>query len=191
MLLMNAAGERLIAIAGPKAGGFPFHDLDWDRALGLAENLTRFPGGKSAISFLDAGLILRCLFKTSERRALARHLVLPAEGAMSTSMFNMMGARNTLNRFSAARFVPALLTYSERPLKIAVLHSDPVKAERFRAGLQHHAPWHDVVLATDEAQHRSELMIAIGRQSRERAMSRRFNANLTIVADVNLPRLGE
>jgi UDP-N-acetyl-D-mannosaminuronic acid transferase (WecB/TagA/CpsF family) len=190
MLLMNAAGERLIAIDGPKAGGLPLHDLDWDKALCLAENLTRFPGGQSAISFLDIRLMARCLFIASERRALARNLFLPADGAISTIMLEMMGVRNTLGRFSPARFVPALLTYAERPMAIAVLHSDPAKAERLRAGLQQHAPWHDVVIATDKAQHRYDLMIATRNHVRGQ-MSRRFKANLTIFANVDLPRIGE
>jgi UDP-N-acetyl-D-mannosaminuronic acid transferase (WecB/TagA/CpsF family) len=191
MLLMNAAGERLTAIAQPKVGGFPFHDLDWDKALSLAENLTRFPGGQSGISFLDTGLIARCLFMTSERRALARQLVLPAGGVLSGLLFRMMGARSTSVRFPAARFIPALLTYSERPMTIAVLHAEAGEAERFRERLQQHAPWHNVIVAADGMQGRCDLMIAMGRHARARAMPQRIKANLTIFADAGLPGLGE
>jgi UDP-N-acetyl-D-mannosaminuronic acid transferase (WecB/TagA/CpsF family) len=188
---MNAAGERLTAIARPRAGGFPFHDMDWEKAVSLAENLTRFPGGQSAISFLGAGLMARCLFSPPERRALARHLVLPSADVLSRLVFRILGAKSTLGRFSAARFIPALLTYAERPMKVAVLHSDPAKAERFCADLQRHAPWHEIVVATGETQDRCDLMIAIGRQARGRATSQRVSANLTIFADFDLPRLGE
>lgn len=183
---MNAAGERLTAIAGPRAGVLPFYDLDWDLALGLAENLSRFPGGQSAISFLDASLMARCLVSPSERRMLARHLVLPAGGILSGLMFRMMGARSSVGRFCAAGFVPALLTYAERPMTVAVWDRDITQAERLRDRLQRHAPWHRIVLAVDRSVDHCDVMIALGSPSADSGMRSEvtdaMRANLTIFA---------
>jgi hypothetical protein len=188
---MNAAGECLPAISGPSAGGFPVNGLDLDLALSLAEKLSRFPGGQSAISFLDAGLMARCLVSPSQRNALAHHLVLPAEGTLSNLLFKAMGAKNLNARISATIFVPALLTYAERTMKVAVWHDNPGKAEQLRHRLQRHAPWHDVVLAGDEAIEHCDLMIVQGRRHPEgrgfcAGSARPVKANLTIFADARL-----
>ncbi|SFB09840.1 hypothetical protein SAMN03159496_01843 [Rhizobium sp. NFR07] len=192
---MNAAGERLTAIAGPRAGVLPFYDLDWDLALGLAENLSRFPGGQSALSFLDAGLMARCLFSPSERRMLARHLVLPAGGILSGLMFRMMGARSSVGQLCSAGFVPALLTYAERPMTVAVRHGDITQAERLRDRLQRHAPWHRVVLAADRSIDQCDVMIAPGSPSAGRGMRAEvagdMRANLTIFAGSKSLSIGE
>lgn len=181
--LMNAAGDRLIAIAGPRAGGFPFYDLDWDLALSLAENLTRFPGGQSSLSFLDARLMARCLLRPAERDALARHLVLPSGGLFSALLFRMMVGRSVTRRFSAARFVAALLTYADLPLRVAILDEDPRRAARLRNRLQQHAPWHDVVVASGEATAHCHVLIATGRPA---AVRNAPVANLTIFAGESL-----
>lgn len=192
---MNAAGECLTAIPGPSTGGLPFYDLDWDLALGLAEHLSSFPGSCSAISFLDAGHMLRCLISSAERQAIGRHLVLPTGGILSGLMYRMMGATSGKGRFCAADFLPALLTHVERPMTVAVQHPNIPHAEQLRDRLQWHTPWHRVVLANDTTVDRADVMIVLGSLSGSFEMRDKtvegMRANLTIFAGIQSLRCGE
>jgi UDP-N-acetyl-D-mannosaminuronic acid transferase (WecB/TagA/CpsF family) len=141
---MTVAGEHLNAVTRPRAYGIPFHDLDFDLALGVAESLARFSGGRNAVSFLNAGLMLRCMVDAAERRAVSRRLILPSSGPVCAQLLRLMGVPALAARFSAETFVPALLTYAEAPLRIGVLGETADEVARVCDRLQRHAPWHEV-----------------------------------------------
>jgi UDP-N-acetyl-D-mannosaminuronic acid transferase (WecB/TagA/CpsF family) len=186
---MSAVGDHLAFPAAPLAGGLAFHDLDWDSALGLAESLARLQGGRNVVSFLDAGLVARRILRPVERQTLSRHLLLPGAGAISTTVLRAFGMSTKRRRFSPSAFVPALLTYAEKPLRIAVTGDVDRDVEALKDHLQRHAPWHRVIAASPAID--CDLLIVCARRfSKRMELAGRFGtANLTLLAGGELMKV--
>ncbi len=175
---MTVVGEHRIALSGAKADILPFRDMDWNSALELAEDLARSPSGRSAISFLGVRLMARCLFDPLTRRRVARHLLLPSGSIAAGMIFRLLPGRRAPTRYSASTFVPALLTYAQDRLRIAVAGDTAESMETLRARLQRHAPWHDVVSASAGGE--CDILIVGDRYGPAGGKARYPAANLTI-----------
>lgn len=180
---MSFAGDHFTAVGSGRKAGIPVSGLDWDRALVLAENLARTRGGRSALSFLDEALIVRCIADRAERQIVSRHLLLPSLGRISRMILRLMGFQDMTTAFDADDFVAAFLTFAAQPLRILVVAEDPVQARGLADRLKSHAPWHDIL--TSHPACGCDVMIvsaADNRRSREIAAKSTCAANLAIHA---------
>lgn len=124
------------AIAAPQRDilGLPVCDLGWADAFAFAEEVATMPFGQSVIAFIDAGNAALMIRDPEYRAVLERQVVLPdGDGvAIASGMAPLTGAT----------FVPALLTYIARPMRVALIGARSETLARAADNLRRHAPWH-------------------------------------------------
>jgi exopolysaccharide biosynthesis WecB/TagA/CpsF family protein len=126
----------------------PVCDLDWESALRLVDELACLPVGQTAVSFVNAHNMLLMLRDGDYREVLERNLVLPDGIGLDIASRAAHGVSFPAN-LNGTDFVPALLTYMDRPKRIGLIggRRDVVDtaADKFRR----HAPWHEFVVISD------------------------------------------
>jgi exopolysaccharide biosynthesis WecB/TagA/CpsF family protein len=130
--------------------GLPVCDLGWADAFAFAEEVAGMPFGQSVITFLDAQNGNRMVRDAEYRAVLQRQIVLPdGEGVDIAS--RLFHGRSFPANMSGASFVPALLTYMARPMRVALIGGDTATLGQAAETLRRHAPWHDILPIADSA----------------------------------------
>ncbi|MFB9950197.1 hypothetical protein ACFFP0_15145 [Rhizobium puerariae] len=142
---MNASGEFLITASPRTSFGLPICDLGWNAALGLAEGLISLHGNRTTLAFLDARTTFRQAVDPAYRAQLSGRLLLPGGSRAFGLLMNGMQPKTGPARFSARGFVPALLTFLEKPCRIGIAGEDCLRVGSLRDHFARHSPWHDVV----------------------------------------------
>lgn len=124
--------------------GIPLHDGDLGATFTLVEKLLAQPGARSELSFLDGRSFVRQLVDKQYRRRLSHQMLLLSGGTIMRFLGQRVFARGTAH-VRRETFVPSLLTFVERPLKVLVMGPDERSAQMLRDHLQAHAPWHQLV----------------------------------------------
>ena len=130
--------------------GLPVCDLGWADALAFAEEVAAMPFGQSVIAFLNAANGNRMMRDAQYRAALRRQIVLPDGDGLDLAARLLHGSTFPANPGGAA-FVPALLTYIARPMRVALIGGDAVSLRRAAEALRRHAPWHAILPVADGA----------------------------------------
>ena len=124
--------------------GLPVCDLGWADAFALAEEIATMPFGQSVIAFLDTENGNRMMRDGEYRAVLQRQAVLPGEDGVDIAS-RLLHGRGFPATLDSTAFVPALLTYLSRPMRVALVGSDPATLKPTTDTLRRHTPWHDIL----------------------------------------------
>ncbi|MFS8048856.1 WecB/TagA/CpsF family glycosyltransferase [Rhizobium sp. BR 314] len=144
----------------------PVCDLDWEDALTFVNELASLPVGQTSISFVNAHNMLVMLRDGSYREVLERNLVLPDGVGLDIASRVAHGEPFPAN-LNGTDFVPALLTFMERPKRIGLLGGRRSVVENAAERLRQHAPWHEFTVISDgffDAQKSNAVTAEISRQ---------------------------
>ncbi|MDE1159688.1 MAG: hypothetical protein PW791_15720 [Neorhizobium sp.] len=115
-------------------------DLGWSGALALADSLIGREAGRSTLAFLDDRAAIDRVLDGHYRAALRQRLLIDARRFAAGPM---RGPRTRAASLTAARFIPALLTFLDRPCRVGLAGRDPGRLERLKLALRRHTPWHE------------------------------------------------
>lgn len=141
---MNASGEFQISPRPGNLLGLQVCDLGWDAALSLVEGIVSLRGNRTALAFLDGRSFLRQLIDPAYRSELGHRLILPGIGGILGRLSSRSGEKSA--RFSAATFLPALLTFLEKSYRIGIAGEDIARLRVLREHFARHAPWHEIIV---------------------------------------------
>lgn len=143
---MNASGEFLTSASSGNLFGLRVCDLGWNSALSLVEGLVSLRGNQTTLGFLDERSLLRQLIDPAYRSGLCRRLMLPSGGRVVGMLSKGLRDKAPPARFSAATFLPALLTFLEKSCRIGIAGEDVARLKSLRDHFARHAPWHEIVV---------------------------------------------
>ncbi len=123
-------------------------DLGWADALAFADEVLSMPIGQTVVSFLNANNANLMMKNPDYRVILDRHLVFPDGYGVDIASWMRYGKMFPAN-LNGTDFVPALLTYVARPLKVAMIGARPEVLARAAEAFHKHAPWHEFVPVSD------------------------------------------
>ncbi|MBN9056097.1 WecB/TagA/CpsF family glycosyltransferase [Shinella sp. NM-101] len=135
--------------------GLPVYDLGWAEALAFAEEMASLPFGQSVIAFLDARNGNRMMSDREYRAVLERQIVLPEGDGIDIASKMFHGRRFPAN-LSGTTFVPALLTYLARPMRVALVGGEQAMLMQAAEELRRHTPWHEILPIADGAFDRAQ-----------------------------------
>ena len=121
--------------------GLPVFDLGWAEAFAFAEEVATMPFGQSVIAFLNADNTNLMMHDPDYRAVLKRQIVLP-EGQSLDLASMMLHRRRFPAGMTGTEFVPALLTYICRPMRVALIGGRPSALMQAAENLSRHTPWH-------------------------------------------------
>jgi exopolysaccharide biosynthesis WecB/TagA/CpsF family protein len=130
--------------------GLPVCDLGWADAFAFAEEIATMPFGQSVIAFLNAENGNRMMQDAEYRTVLERQIVLP-DGQGIDIASRLFHGKPFPENLSGTAFVPALLTYLSRPMRIALIGGEKATLTRAAEALRRHTPWHDILPIADGA----------------------------------------
>jgi hypothetical protein len=143
---MNASGEFLTSASSGNLFGLRVCDLGWNSALSLVEGLVSLRGNRTTLAFLDERSFLRQLIDPAYRSELGRRLILPSGGRVLGMLSKGLREKAPPARFSAATFLPSLLTFLEKSCRIGIAGEDVARLKSLRDHFARHAPWHEIVV---------------------------------------------
>ncbi len=130
--------------------GLAVCDLGWADLFAFAAQAAERPFGQSVIAFLDADMANRMMRDADYRAVLERQIVLPdGKGVDAASL--LLHGRGFPAKLTAADFIPALFTYIERPMRIALVGGQQATLARAAERLRRHAPWHVFLPVADSS----------------------------------------
>lgn len=130
--------------------GLPVCDLGWADTFAFAEEVASMPFGQSVIAFLTAENGNRMMRDADYRAVLERQIVLP-DGAGVDLASRLFHGRSFPANLSGTAFVPALLTYLARPMRVALIGGEEAMLMQAAEALRRHAPWHEILPIADGA----------------------------------------
>ncbi len=156
---MNTSAQSLPHDRAETAADPQIFDLGWTAALTLADSLIGGNAGRATLGFLDDRAAIDRVLDGHYRAALRKRVLIDAR---RFSAGPMRGTRARTASLTAARFIPALLTFLDRPCRIGLAGRDAGRLERLRLALRRHAPWHEfsIVTAVDLPTAEYDLVIA-------------------------------
>ena len=128
--------------------GLPVCDLGWAEAFAFAEEVATMPFGQSVIAFINAGNANLMMRDPEYRSVLERQIVLPDGDGVDIASMVFHGRRFPGNLTSTA-FVPALLTYIAKPMRVALIGAQSETLVRAADTLRQHTPWHEFLPIAD------------------------------------------
>jgi exopolysaccharide biosynthesis WecB/TagA/CpsF family protein len=128
--------------------GLPVCDLGWADAFAFAEEVATMPFGQSVIAFINAGNANLMMRDPEYRAVLERQIVLPDGDGVDIASMVFHGRRFPANLTSIA-FVPALLTYIAKPMRVALIGAQSETLLRAADTLRQHTPWHEFLPIAD------------------------------------------
>ncbi|WP_105381501.1 hypothetical protein [Neorhizobium alkalisoli] len=143
---MNASGEFPTSASSENLFGLRVCDLGWNAALSFVEGLVSLRGNRATVAFLDSRNVLRQLIDPAYRSELDRRLILPSGGRVLGMLSKGLREKAPPARFSAATFLPALLTFLEKSCRIGIAGGDVARLTSLRDHFARHAPWHEIVV---------------------------------------------
>ncbi|MDK4704244.1 WecB/TagA/CpsF family glycosyltransferase [Rhizobium sp. CNPSo 4062] len=145
---MNQVADFAVVASRRMIFDLPVCDLGWDDALTFVNELASLPVGQTSISFVNAHNMLVMLRDDSYRNVLERNLVLPDGVGLDIASRVAHGEPFPAN-LNGTDFVPALLTFMERPRRIGLLGGKRSVVEKAAEKFRQHAPWHQFIVVSD------------------------------------------
>lgn len=145
---MNPVADFAVLASRRMIFDLPVCDLDWEHALTFIDELASLPVGHTAISFVNAHNMLVMLRDESYREVLERTLVLPDGVGLDIASRVAHGEPFPAN-LNGTDFVPALLTFMERPKRIGLVGGRRAIVEKAAEKMRQHAPWHEFIVISD------------------------------------------
>ncbi|MBW9090176.1 hypothetical protein JNB91_20415 [Rhizobium wenxiniae] len=158
---MSAGKKSSKALSSRTFLGLPISTLGWNAALARAEELALSKGNPATLSFLDEATLAGVMLGLGRRDMLKHHLLLPAGGALMRLLLKLVPGHSSDARFSSAGLVSALLTYFAQPRRIGIFGDDMKRLEALRAHFGRHAPWHEFVAISPDANPLGRLDLVI------------------------------
>ncbi|MBB3455720.1 exopolysaccharide biosynthesis WecB/TagA/CpsF family protein [Rhizobium sp. BK313] len=164
---MNLVANFAVLASRRMIFDLPVCDLNWEDALTFINELASLPVGQTVISFVNAHNMLLMLNDGGYRDVLAQNLILPDGVGLDIASRVAHGVSFPAN-LNGTDFVPALLTFMERPKRIGLIGGRRDVIEKAAENFRKHAPWHEFIVIADgyfdKAQ--SNLITAeVGRQN--------------------------
>lgn len=128
--------------------GLPVCDLDWASAFDFVARLADMPIGQTTIAFLSANGANLMLSDAEYRGALARQVVLPDGHGVDVAS-QVIHGRSFPANLNGKDFVPALLTYMDKPKRVALIGADWQVLMQATEKLRQHTPWHEFHAVSD------------------------------------------
>lgn len=128
--------------------GIPVSDLGWANAFDFASDAASRPTGQVRIAFLNANNANLMMKDAEFREVLRRQVVFPDGHGVDIASYVFHGDMFPAN-LNGTDFVPALLTYIDRPMRVAMIGARPDVLAQAAANLGKHAPWHEFVPVSD------------------------------------------
>ncbi|WP_337266122.1 WecB/TagA/CpsF family glycosyltransferase [Oryzifoliimicrobium ureilyticus] len=126
----------------------PVYDMGWHDALSMAEDLAMRPSGQTLLAFVNAHNILLTLSDPEYREILLRSIVLPDGIGLDIASSVEHGSAFPAN-LNGTDFVPAFLTYMQRPRRVGLIGATREIVEKAAANFAKHAPWHLFFVISD------------------------------------------
>lgn len=140
---LKSADVRRRAILGLEVSCFSYGE-----ALAFASQMASLPLGQTVISFLNANNANIMFADKEYRDILSRQMVLPDGIGVDIAATFVYGDKFPAN-LNGTDFVPALLTYMDRPRRIGLIGGMAEVAEKAAANFKRHAPWHEFIVVSD------------------------------------------
>ncbi|QLF69391.1 WecB/TagA/CpsF family glycosyltransferase [Peteryoungia desertarenae] len=142
-----------ISHAWPKASaktilGIPVHDWNWSEALAAVETMLQGTRRFTHFAFLNANNANIMVQDPEYRRVLERCVVLPDGIGVDIASQFIHGKRFTAN-LNGTDFVPALLTFVVRPLRVGLIGGSADVLAQAAANFKLHTPWHEFIPVAD------------------------------------------
>lgn len=146
---MNHVSYLKSATAGRRSIlGLDVSCFSYGEALSFANQMASLPIGQTIISFLNANNA-NIMFEDEEYRSiLSRHMILPDGVGVDVASAFVHGDKFPAN-LNGTDFVPALLTYMDRPKRIGLIGGRDDVVEKAAANFKRHAPWHDFIVVSN------------------------------------------
>ncbi|RDL52865.1 putative N-acetylmannosaminyltransferase [Ensifer sp. M14] len=128
--------------------GIPVADLGWANAFDFASEAASRSAGQVRIAFLNANNANLMMKDAEYRDVLRRQVVLPDGYGVDIASYVFHGDMFPAN-LNGTDFVPALLTYIGRPMRVAMIGAQPDVLARAAENLGKHAPWHEFMPISD------------------------------------------
>jgi exopolysaccharide biosynthesis WecB/TagA/CpsF family protein len=128
--------------------GLPVADFDWADAFAFMVEALARPGGQTLLSFLNANNANLMMKDGDYRDVLSRQIVLPDGHGIDIASYVFHGSMFPAN-LNGTDFVPAFLTFVDRPLRVAMIGARPEVLERAAENFRKHTPWHEFLPVSD------------------------------------------
>ncbi|AVA20356.1 MULTISPECIES: WecB/TagA/CpsF family glycosyltransferase [unclassified Rhizobium] len=145
---MNLVANFAVLTSRRMIFDLPVCDLDWEDALNFINELASLPVGQTVISFVNAHNMLMMLRDGRYRDVLAKNLVLPDGVGLDIASRVAHGVSFPAN-LNGTDFVPALLTFMDRPKRIGLIGGRRDVVEKAAENFRKHAPWHEFIVIAD------------------------------------------
>ena len=145
---MNLISGNTIAASQRDILGLPVCDLGWADAFAFAEQVASMPFGQTVIAFLGADNANLMATDPDYRSVLERQVVLPGGHGIDIASRMLHGTRFPA-KLTGTAFVPALLTYIEKPMRVAMIGSRRSTLIEAASVFRNHAPWHEFIPISD------------------------------------------
>lgn len=140
---LKSATVRRRAILGLDVSCFTYAD-----ALSFSNQMASLPIGQTVISFLNANNANIMYGDAEYRSILKRHMIFPDGIGVDLAASFVYGDKFPAN-LNGTDFVPALLTYMDRPKRVGLIGGRPEVVEAAARNFKRHAPWHEFVVVAD------------------------------------------
>ena len=121
--------------------------LDWSDAL-MQVNDSLNADGQTVVAFLNANNANIAMRNPAFRQALSNCIVLPDGVGVDIAAKTLHGSAFPAN-LNGTDFIPALLTYITRPLKVAMIGARPDVLQKAVEGFSSKLPWHEFIAISD------------------------------------------
>ncbi|MCP8896835.1 WecB/TagA/CpsF family glycosyltransferase [Shinella daejeonensis] len=145
---MECLPEQPIAALRRDILGIPVCGMRWGEAFAFASEVAQQAEGQTVIAFLNAHNANLMIRDPEYRAVLQRQVVLPDGHGVDIASLVFHGRKFPAN-LNGTDFVPALLTYLERPLTVAMIGTRPETLARAAENFRRLAPWHRFLPLSD------------------------------------------
>ncbi len=188
---MDLSADYLSAASLRKEAGTDIETLTWSEAFLVIERLVG--QGKQSLSVRFSRGYMEILMRSdSQAPRLRRRFGLRSQ--QKSGLLSRLLRSRSSPRFAATTFVPGLLTFLDKPCRIALVANAKADAEALRADLAARTPWHEFVVTapTDAVGGRFDIVLSDVETS-DRLLTRKQaggGRGLRIVAPGLFPRHG-
>lgn len=138
---MNLISGNTISASQRDILGVPVCDFGWAEAFAFAENIATMPFGQTVIAFINANNANLMMRDAEYRAVLERQVVFPDGHGVDIASMVFHGRKFPAN-LNGTDFVPALLTYIAKPMRVAMIGTRRSTLMRAADNFRRHTPWH-------------------------------------------------
>lgn len=128
--------------------GLPVCELSWADSFTFAEEVATMPFGQTVIAFINANNANLMMRDPEYRAVLERQVVFPDGHGVDIASMVFHGRKFPAN-LNGTDFVPALLTYITKPMRVALIGTRAKTLQRATENFRRHAPWHEFIPISD------------------------------------------